>query len=859
MSLLLVSFFVSYNYCQAENGGAVENFVGNGAKDLIDITIGFIAEMASGVLGWITGKVIAMIIGFAQYSEFVNNKQVEAGWTVVRDICNMFFILILLFIAFAVILRMESYSIKKTLPKLLIMAVLINFSRTICGILIDFSQVIMLTFIGPITEGQGNFHNVFQYHTFLDAVSSANYQTLGLSETVVYYVLACIFMLISSVVLISILIAFVMRIVMFWIYIVLSPLAFLLASFPGGQRYAGQYWGEFTKYLLNGPVLAFFLWLSLYILGNLDTKQLGSAFPDAPTGILQGKNFASFIMAIGMLVGGLTISAQIGGMGSSWGSSMVSNIKNKGIGVAKRVSGYDAVADRTKAYFAMRKSARDEKIRTDVAGFADKVGTMKKELIAKPTAAIGKAVWGNFGAKKSSRLSADIEQLKKSNERIDLDNLSSKDLIKQKEEKVTDRAKMTERAKNVLKSQQGIEGQRLSLGGVDYRFNNGYWENDHSNDVYSHSDFVKRQLPGAIKEEEKALGQERAMIDHEIENINSDISARSHDKSINQQEIDRKNNEKTKAEERQKFWDKVGKAGLFAAGGTVGAILGGAPGALYGAGIAGFGAPSIVDDLKSAGKKDLKYANTYQADQVNSNREGLKDKDADQVRKEMDDPNNSLFKRMAAALELIARKETDPQEVKIMKERLLGGFGDKVKTNFDSEVNKNVVGASTLFEYDKYPDNRNKVKEKFASASLSLDNLDSSTLQKCGQEIATGMKNPTFKRQYDALSDSKKSSVEEGLKKANSYQAREKLAKVLSIDEAFGTLTEEKKKYTKGLSIKDIQDILNDGSEKKRISLRNNITIEGNLNGDALAEDVYDRLVKNLPASRAIKVALGVG
>jgi hypothetical protein len=39
----------------------------------------------------------------------------------------------------------------------------------------------------------------------------------------------------------------VMRIVMIWIYVVLSPLAYLLASFPGGQQYSSRWWKDFTS------------------------------------------------------------------------------------------------------------------------------------------------------------------------------------------------------------------------------------------------------------------------------------------------------------------------------------------------------------------------------------------------------------------------------------------------------------------------------------------------------------------------------------------------------------------------------------------------------------------------------------
>jgi hypothetical protein len=49
------------------------------------------------------------------------------GWVITRDIANMFFIVILLVIAFATILQIEQYNYKKWLPKLILMAILINF------------------------------------------------------------------------------------------------------------------------------------------------------------------------------------------------------------------------------------------------------------------------------------------------------------------------------------------------------------------------------------------------------------------------------------------------------------------------------------------------------------------------------------------------------------------------------------------------------------------------------------------------------------------------------------------------------------------------------------------------------------
>jgi len=76
---------------------------------------------------------------------------VVKGWAIVRDLCNMFFIVILLVIAFATILRVEGYDIKKMVPKLIIMAILINFSKTICGLIIDAADLIMNAFVSAFT------------------------------------------------------------------------------------------------------------------------------------------------------------------------------------------------------------------------------------------------------------------------------------------------------------------------------------------------------------------------------------------------------------------------------------------------------------------------------------------------------------------------------------------------------------------------------------------------------------------------------------------------------------------------------------------------------------------------------------
>src|SRR3989344_4785482 len=93
---------------------------------------------------WILSKLLFALV---RYNSFATAPAVQIGWTIVRDVANMFFVVILLAVAIVTILRVESYNFKKLLPKVILMAILVNFSRLICALIIDVAQVVMLTFV----------------------------------------------------------------------------------------------------------------------------------------------------------------------------------------------------------------------------------------------------------------------------------------------------------------------------------------------------------------------------------------------------------------------------------------------------------------------------------------------------------------------------------------------------------------------------------------------------------------------------------------------------------------------------------------------------------------------------------------
>lgn len=333
-----------------------------------------IAEAVATVVGWIVygivyilGLILMLImwilIKVAQFNDFITADPVIYGWVIVRDLCNMFFILILLIIAFATILRIEQYSFKRLLPKLILMAVLINFSKLICGIIIDFAQVIMLTFVNGFKDiGGGNLTNMLGIEAMMeiDGKNTSEDSAVDAWSILGSYMLALLYTIIALICLVALLAVLVMRMIMLWVYIVLSPLAYLLATFPQGQKYASMWWEKFSKEVIIGPILAFFIWLSFASLGGVEDprvisniQNLGKAESgvegefgtqaDPSAGITKAgspDHMIKFIISIAMLIGGMQISQELGGQGGAMARMGMQKLQKLGagtVGAGKRV------------------------------------------------------------------------------------------------------------------------------------------------------------------------------------------------------------------------------------------------------------------------------------------------------------------------------------------------------------------------------------------------------------------------------------------------------------------------------------------------------------------------------------------
>ncbi len=77
---------------------------------------------------------------------YATSTFIPEAWAIVRDLSNIFFILILLYVAIQMILGLGGHGSKKIIVQVVIMALLINFSMFFTKVVIDSSNILALVF-----------------------------------------------------------------------------------------------------------------------------------------------------------------------------------------------------------------------------------------------------------------------------------------------------------------------------------------------------------------------------------------------------------------------------------------------------------------------------------------------------------------------------------------------------------------------------------------------------------------------------------------------------------------------------------------------------------------------------------------
>ncbi|MFA6593685.1 MAG: MFS transporter [Candidatus Buchananbacteria bacterium] len=330
-------------------------------------------------LGWILILVTKAMLAVSTFNNFTNHTVTTVGWKIIRDVCNNFFIILLLVSAVGTILHQKNYDFRTMMPKILLAAVLINFSKMFFGLMIDASQILMLTFAAPLAQSTG-------YNVILNALGlpdlmslsgvAAQLEAVGFStwNLVAAMLFAVIFTFIALVVIVCITAVLMYRVVYMMFLVVLSPLYFFGWAFPAAGKHTNQILSDLVKYLIIGPAMMFFIYISLITLKDLGNGEQfdstisydlqttgtgGSAELQKEAAVATGlstenstilalskmgtvEKIINFGLLIGLLVCSLVIGQKLGTAGGSWAGKGMGFLTKQG----KRFSGFN-LAKRT--------------------------------------------------------------------------------------------------------------------------------------------------------------------------------------------------------------------------------------------------------------------------------------------------------------------------------------------------------------------------------------------------------------------------------------------------------------------------------------------------------------------------------
>lgn len=279
------------------------------------------------ILSWILGGDFITI-------PYTKGDVIDSSWGLVRDLTNMLFIIVLIFIGLATALRIRDYEAKKALPRLIIIALLINFTPVICGFIIDGANIVMNFFIQPLSGGNllgSHLYTVYK-GVWSDIIGLGFFNPLEHVELLFKSACVVIFNFLGGFIMIAFSFLFVLRYIAIWILVILSPLAFFSYILPITRRIWTMWWNQFIQWVFIGITGAFFLYLGFNTLNILleHAGELGKA-PEG-TGWLK-KPFIDFfndLLPYGIGIAFLLISFFLGFSTGAMGGNQILNLVKTG-------------------------------------------------------------------------------------------------------------------------------------------------------------------------------------------------------------------------------------------------------------------------------------------------------------------------------------------------------------------------------------------------------------------------------------------------------------------------------------------------------------------------------------------------
>lgn len=278
--------------------GVIGGTILSGISDtILSYVIGFIIGIINFIASFIISLILPYVVRLLSFTIALNIQPLTHfqpildATQVVRDFSNLILVAILIIIAMATIVGMESYGVRKTLPLLIGIALIVNFSTVIVGLVIDSGNTVMRFF----WESSGfnetpmeqyiirnmKLSQVAAQGSEADVASLLGAENFNFGDTKAVLMKAALYLIILLITLFAVYIflrlalVFLIRIAAVWIILITAPIIFVMGAVPFGKARLTEWWKELLNWAFLGPVVFFFLFFGLIVWTQMNSYFAG--------------------------------------------------------------------------------------------------------------------------------------------------------------------------------------------------------------------------------------------------------------------------------------------------------------------------------------------------------------------------------------------------------------------------------------------------------------------------------------------------------------------------------------------------------------------------------------------------------
>lgn len=369
---------------------------------------------------WVGGTLLdtsldKLVFGMGSY---VNNDvgvgknlgiEISNAWRLIRDICNLAFIFGFVYIGIRTIIDPESASTKRFLSKIIIGALLINFSLFFVKFIVDFANFTAYQiYIAMVDTTRGGtlamtVADRMGIITFFSSSGNPNaFAQITGPGTLWYFVLAGVFLFVVAFIFTAAALLLITRFVGIVLIMIGSPILFAATVFPQTEHYASEMWKKLISYAFFAPAFLLLILVSLTLINGFGVvPNGGNGFANAFTNVKTGANrigffgvVLNFVVITFFFIQSLIIAQKMGVAGGdaavSMGNKIRGNVQSAIGGTARGAGGAVGntalrYASRKARQFEMADNEHPEKEKT----WSGKLGASKFGGFVKRTPLIG--------------------------------------------------------------------------------------------------------------------------------------------------------------------------------------------------------------------------------------------------------------------------------------------------------------------------------------------------------------------------------------------------------------------------------------------------------------------------------------